>query len=293
MSRDKLIITGILLVIFGFFPLLLESLESSYYYQIAITALIWVILAVSMNFITGTTGLLTLGHGAFYGIGAYTAALLSTKLGLSFMFTLPLSGLVAALVGIGVALPTMRLVFIYFAVATLAIGEIIYVTLLNWVSFTRGPMGIDGVLPMDIFGMEMESNLHLHDDRGRITAISVYVIYKLTHSYYGNALRSCREDDQCAEAMGINVVKLKIQVFAVSTFFAGYSRRGMGPHLGLHQPGQFQVQRIHPGAGHGGGGRPGLGARGHHRLAAAHPCCPNWPGASATGARWRWGWSCS
>ena len=65
--------------------------------NVATTALIWVILAVSMNFITGTTGLLTLGHGAFYGIGAYTAALLSTKLGLSFMLTLPLSGVVAAI----------------------------------------------------------------------------------------------------------------------------------------------------------------------------------------------------
>jgi branched-chain amino acid transport system permease protein len=240
MSRDKLIITGILLVIFGFFPLLLESLESSYYYQIAITSLIWVILAVSMNFITGTTGLLTLGHGAFYGIGAYTAALLSTKLGLSFMFTLPLSGLVAALVGVGVALPTMRLVFIYFAVATLAIGEIIYVTLLNWVSFTRGPMGIDGVLPMDIFGIEMESNLSIYMMTAAVTAISVYVIYKLTHSYFGNALRSCREDDQCAEAMGINVVKLKIQVFAVSTFFAGIAGAVWAHTSGYISPDNFK-----------------------------------------------------
>ena len=240
MSRDKVIIGALLVTLFGVLPLVLESLGSSYYYQVATTALIWVILAVSMNFITGTTGLLTLGHAAFYGIGAYTAALLSTKLGLSFVFTLPLSGLVAALVGVAVAMPTMRLVFIYFAVATLAIGEIIYVTLLNWVSFTRGPMGIDGVLPMDIFGWEMESNLSIYMMTAFVTAVSVYVIYKLTHSYYGNALRSCREDDQCAEAMGINVVKLKIQVFAVSTFFAGVAGAVWAHTSGYISPDNFK-----------------------------------------------------
>jgi branched-chain amino acid transport system permease protein len=240
MSRNTVIIALLLALLFGLIPLALENLGSSYYYSISITALIWVILAVSMNFITGTTGLLTLGHAAFYGIGAYTAALLSTKLGLSFMLTLPLSGLMAALVGVAVALPTMRLVFIYFAVATLAIGEIIYITLLNWVSFTRGPMGVGGVPPMDIFGYELESNLSIYLMTAFITTLSVYVFYRLTHSYYGNALRSCREDDQCAEAMGINVVKLKIQVFAVSTFFAGVAGAVWAHTSGYISPDNFR-----------------------------------------------------
>ncbi|MGW8193007.1 MAG: branched-chain amino acid ABC transporter permease [Desulforhopalus sp.] len=240
MNRNKIIITILLALIFGLVPVMLERIGSSYYYSVAITAMIWVILAVSMNFITGTAGLLTLGHGAFYGIGAYTAALLSTRLELSFMLTLPLSGLMAAAVGVAVALPTMRLVFIYFAVATLAIGEIIYVTLLNWVSFTRGPMGIDGVLPMDIFGMELESNLSIYMMTAFITAVSVYVFYRLTHSYYGNALRSCREDDQCAEAMGIHVIMLKIQVFGVSTFFAGVAGAIWAHTSGYISPDNFR-----------------------------------------------------
>lgn len=240
MNRNKIIIAALLALLFGLIPLMLERIGSSYYYSIAITALIWVILAVSMNFITGTAGLLTLGHGAFYGVGAYTAAILSTRLELSFMLTLPLSGLMAALVGVAVAMPTMRLVFIYFAVATLAIGEIIYITLLNWVSFTRGPMGIDGVLPMDIFGVDLESNLSIYLMTAFITAVSVYVFYRLTHSYYGNALRSCREDDQCAEAMGINVIKLKIQVFAVSTFFAGVAGAIWAHTSGYISPDNFR-----------------------------------------------------
>ncbi len=240
MNRNKIIIALLLALLFGFIPVLLEKMGSAYYYSISITALIWVILAVSMNFITGTTGLLTLGHGAFYGIGAYAAALLSTRLELSFMLTLPLAGLAAAIVGVAVAMPTMRLVFIYFAVATLAIGEIIHVTLLNWVGFTRGPMGIDGVLPMDIFGIELESNLSIYMMTALITTISIYIFYRLTHSYYGNALRSCREDDQCAEAMGINVIKLKIQVFAISTFFAGVAGAVWAHTSGYISPDNFK-----------------------------------------------------
>ena len=240
MTRNKLIIAVLLGLLFVFIPVVLEKLSSSYYYSVSITALVWVILPVSMNFITGTTCLLTLGHGAFYGIGAYAAALLSTRLELSFMLTLPLAGLAAAVVGVAVALPTMRLVFIYFAVATLAIGEIIHVTLLNWVGFTRGPMGIDGVLPMDIFGYELDSNLSIYLMTALITAFSVYAFYKLTHSYYGNALRSCREDDQCAEAMGINVVKLKIQVFAISTFFAGIAGALWAHTSGYISPDNFK-----------------------------------------------------
>ena len=240
MARDKLIPISIAALLFAVLPVLLESLNSAYFFQMANISFIFIILAVSMNLITGTTGLLTLGHAAFYGIGAYTAALLSTELGFSFMLTLPISGLVAALFGVAVALPTMRLVFIYFAVATLAIGEIIYVTLLNWVSFTRGAMGIDGVLPMDFFGVEIESNLGTYYMVATITFISVYVIYRLTHSYYGNALRSLREDDQCAEAMGINVVKLKIQVFAVSTFFAGVAGAIWAHTSGYISPDNFK-----------------------------------------------------
>jgi len=240
MVRNKIIIGLLLTLIFIGIPVVLEQLGSSYYYSVSITALIWIILAVSMNFITGTTGLLTLGHAAFYGIGAYAAALFSTRLELPFLLTLPLAGVAAAVVGVAVAMPTMRLVFIYFAVATLAIGEIIYVTLLNWVKFTRGPMGIDGVLPMDIFGYSLETNLSIYLMTAFVTVVSVYVFYKLTHSYYGNALRSCREDDQCAEAMGINVVKLKIQVFAISTFFAGVAGALWAHTSGYISPDNFR-----------------------------------------------------
>jgi branched-chain amino acid transport system permease protein len=115
----------------------------------------------------------------------------------------------------------MRLISIYFAVATLGIGEMIYVTLLNWVSLTRGPMGISVFEPLSVFGFEFTTQLETYYLVAVITTLCVYAVHRLTHSYYGNAMRSVREDDQCAEAMGVNVTRVKIQVFAASTFFAG------------------------------------------------------------------------
>lgn len=192
---------------------------SSYFSQVAITTMIFVILTASLNYVTGTAGLLTLGHAAFFGVGAYTAALLSTKLGWPFWLTLPAAGAMAAAVGAVVAVPTMRLTSIYFAVATLGIGEMIYVTLLNWVGFTRGPMGIRSIGAIEVFGLRgMTVSLIV---TAVVMVICLWLIHRLTHSYYGNSLRALREDDACADAMGIDVGRLKLEGFAVACFFAG------------------------------------------------------------------------
>ena len=147
------IVKGLLaLILFVAVPAVRSAIGGGYLYQIATTALIFVILAVSLNLVTGTAGLLSLGHAGFYGVGAYVAAIASTRLGLPFLITLPAAGVVAGTIGTLVALPTMHLVGIYFAVATLGIGEMIYVTLLNWTDFTRGPMGIRGIPPIELLG---------------------------------------------------------------------------------------------------------------------------------------------
>ncbi len=239
-KRTVVIPAALIALLFIVIPVTLSSLGSGYLFQLATLSLIFIILATSMNLITGTTGLLCLGQAAFYGVGAYTAALLSTKFGLSFLLTLPLSGLVAGFCGLLVALPTMRLVSIYFAVATLGVGEIIYVTLLNWVSLTRGPMGISGIPPISFFGWEITGQLGSYYVVAAVALLSVYYIYRLTYSYYGNAMRSLREDDQCAAAMGIDVARLKIQVFSISTFFAGIAGALIAHTSGYISPDYFK-----------------------------------------------------
>ncbi|MBP2290965.1 branched-chain amino acid ABC transporter permease [Azospirillum rugosum] len=221
-------------------PALLQASGSGYLFRVSITAMIFAILAASLNFITGVAGLLSLGHAAFYGIGAYAAALLATQHGVPFLLTIPLAGVAAAIGGVLVALPTMRLVSIYFAVATLGMGEIIHGTLLNWVDFTRGPMGIPAIPSFKVFGLDLSGNLGSYLVVAVVMLASLWVLHRLTHSYYGNALRALREDDQCADSMGIDVVRLKGEVFAIACFFAGVAGALWAHTTGYISPNDFR-----------------------------------------------------
>lgn len=216
----------------------LAARDSSYFSQVAITTMIFVILTASLNYVTGTAGLLTLGHAAFFGVGAYTAALLATKLGWPFWLTLPAAGVVAAACGAVVAIPTMRLTSIYFAVATLGIGEMIYVTQLNWVGLTRGPMGIRSIPSITLFGFEgMAVSLAV---TAAVMLACLWVLHRLTHSFYGNSLRALREDDACADAMGIDVGRLKLEGFAIACFFAGIAGALFAHTTGYISPESFK-----------------------------------------------------
>ena len=216
----------------------LLSSGSGYAVQVAITMLLFVILSASLNFVTGTAGLMTLGHAAFYGVGAYTAALLGTRFGWPFWATLPAAGICAGVLGVLVALPTMRLTSIYFAVATLGIGEMIVVGIVNWVGLTRGPMGIRGIPPINFASHEgLTINLLV---TLAITALTLWVLGRLTHSFYGNALRALREDDACAEAMGVPTVRLKIEVFGIACFFAGIAGGLFAHTSGYISPDSFR-----------------------------------------------------
>lgn len=240
--HPRLIKAGILIIIFVVIPAVLSAIGSGYFFRLANLALLYIILAVSLNYVTGTAGLLSLCQGSFFGVGAYTAALVSTKLGLPFWLSFPLSGIVTGLIGGIVALLTMRLVSIYFTVASLAVGEMIYLTILNWVDFTRGPMGIAGIPPITLLGHEFTGRLEIYLAVAAVAVASVWTIYRLTHSYYGNTIRSLREDDRCCEVMGINVVALKVEVFVVSSFFAGLAGGVLAHTSGYISPDFFKIE---------------------------------------------------
>ncbi|WP_309372922.1 branched-chain amino acid ABC transporter permease [Rhodoferax sp.] len=238
--KQRLSILLLLVIVLAVLPGILSLLGGGYWFRVVTTIGIFAILTMSANLITGTTGLMTLGHAGFYGIGAYTAALLATQMHWPFYLTLPTAGGLTALIGILLALPTMRLMGIYFAVATLGLGEIIHVSLLNWVDFTRGPMGISAIPGMALPGVFGASDLTHYYAVATVVVVTVVVLGRLTHSYFGNALRAVREDDQCAAAMGLGVVKIKIQAFAISCFFAGVAGALWAHTTGYISPGDFR-----------------------------------------------------
>lgn len=239
MSRGTATWAGFWAALFLVVPAALLLSGSGYAFRVVDTVLIFAVLAVSMNLIMGVAGLFSLGHGAIYGLGAYAAAIASTRMELPFIVTLPLGGLVAMVVGVLVALPTMRLVSIYFAVATLGIGQMIFVTLLNWVSFTGGPLGIRGIPRPSLFGLDLSGPLATYMVCAAVAGFAILVAHRCSHGYWGNALRALREDDQCAGAMGINVVRLKIEVFAIACFLAGLAGALWSHTTGFISPPDF------------------------------------------------------
>ncbi|MGB3537056.1 MAG: branched-chain amino acid ABC transporter permease [Mesorhizobium sp.] len=239
LSRRNLTWLCLLAIVFVVAPAFLAYFDQGYFYQLSTLALIFALLAASLHLVTGVSGLLHLGQAAFYGVGAYVAALLSINYEVPFSVGLPLAGLGAAAVAVLVALPTMRLVSIYFAVATLAIGQMIYLVLLNWVGLTEGPNGLVLSSGIEFFGYDVGARIGTYFVVAVIVLFSLWVIHRLTHSYYGNALRALREDDQCADAMGIDTVRLKVGIFAVSAFFAGIAGALWAYTTGYISPGDF------------------------------------------------------
>ncbi|NLH80833.1 MAG: branched-chain amino acid ABC transporter permease [Phyllobacteriaceae bacterium] len=238
-AKRRVVPLAVLLLVFVVAPGTLAFLGKGYFFQVANLVLIFSLLAVSLHLVTGAAGLLHLGHAAFYGVGAYVAALMGADLKLGFVWGLPAAGLAAAFLAFVVALPTMRLVSIYFAVATLAIGQMIGTVLLNWVAVTKGPNGVMLFSGIKLFGFAVKGPLAVYFVVAVVVVASIWVLHRLSHSYYGNALRSLREDDQCADAMGIDTVRLKIEVFTVSAFFAGLAGALWAYTTGYVSPGDF------------------------------------------------------
>ncbi len=168
-----------------------------------------IILAVSLNLVTGFTGQFSLGHAAFMSIGAYTSAILTAKLGQPFILSIMLSGIAAALAGIFIGVPTLRLKGDYLAIATLGFGEIIRILALN-IDYIGGAIGFN-----DIPQYTNWTWIFI------FTVTTVMLIHNFNKSYHGRACAAIREDEIAAEAMGVNTTYYKVLAFAMGAFFAG------------------------------------------------------------------------
>lgn len=212
----------LLLLILGTLLLVLPVVvRDPYLLRILIMVGIYTIIVSSLNIVNGFTGLYCIGFAGFYGIGAYTAAILSTKLGFSFWLTLPLSGILAAFVGSVLGLITTRLGKIFLAVATIGFGEIIRILILNWTPLTRGPLGIPGIPVPSLFGVSFTSYIQFYYLILLIACLTVFAISRIYYSKIGRAFVAIREDEVAAASMGMNVYGYKILSFTLACFFAG------------------------------------------------------------------------
>ncbi|MAZ06562.1 high-affinity branched-chain amino acid ABC transporter permease LivM [Marinobacter sp. SS8-8] len=230
--------------------------------DLATLALIYIMLALGLNVVVGLAGLLDLGYVAFYAVGAYTFALLSEYFGISFWMSLPLGALLAALFGLVLGFPVLRLRGDYLAIVTLGFGEIIRILLNNWTSLTGGPNGIGGIPEPTLFGMEFgrhvkeEGNSSFHETFGIaysgedkviflylislvLAVFTALVIRRFMRMPVGRAWEALREDEIAARSLGLSRTSVKLTAFTIGAFFAGFAGTVFASKQGFISPESF------------------------------------------------------
>jgi branched-chain amino acid transport system permease protein len=180
------------------------------------------IAAIGLNILIGFTGQISLGHGAFFGVGAYAAAILTTFVGFPFWASVLSAGVITALVGMVFGIPSVRLKHLYLTIATLAGQFIIQYLFVNWESLTRGTEGI--ILPRaTLFGLSIKGDRAFYYVIFVCFVIMTWVAVNLIRTRYGRAFIAIRDNDRAAEGMGIPIFKYKLLSFAISSFYAGFA----------------------------------------------------------------------
>ena len=198
----------------------------NYYLHIAVLSLLHILLALGLNLIAGYAGQLSLAHAAFFGIGAYTTALLTLNQHWSFWLAAPIGAVVAGLVAVAIGLPTLRLKGPYFVISSMGFGEIVRLIFLNWQSVTRGPNGLPGIpapdpINLGFVKLTFESRMESYYLILFVLFGVLILYYNLVNSRIGRALRAIRNDYIAAQVMGIHIAFYRILAFAGGAALAG------------------------------------------------------------------------
>jgi branched-chain amino acid transport system permease protein len=212
-----------------------------YLLHILVITGIYIILTLSLNLLVGYTGLAALGHAAFSCVGAYASALLALNYGLSPWLGLLVGAVAAAVLGAFIGVPSLRLKGDYLALATFGFGVIVYSVAKNWVSVTRGPMGLPGIPAFSVFGIQLSEVWQYLVLVAVFVFVTYFIINRIVKSPFGRVLRGIREDEIAALAMGKNINKYKIIVFIVGAFFAGIAGSLYAHYITFIDPSSFTV----------------------------------------------------
>jgi branched-chain amino acid transport system permease protein len=204
---------GLLIIFFFAAPAILTE----FYLTIMCEALVMGMLALSFNLLFGYMGQLSFGQAAFYGLGGYTVAMLITKAQFNFWLSLPAGVLVAALFGLVVGYFCVRLRGIYFAVLTLAFGQLIFFIVFKWHNFTGGDDGIQGVFPPAL----LKSPIVYYYFILIVFLLSAFILWRILESPFGQTIKSMRENSERTEFLGINIARYQLITFVIAAALAG------------------------------------------------------------------------
>ncbi len=213
-----------LLVVVAVAAILMPFVSEMYQVTIWVFALIYVVLGLGLNITVGLAGLLDLGYVAFFGIGAYTYAILNTRFDLDFWLCLPIGGLVGALLGVILGFPILRLRGDYLAIVTLGFGSIAKIVYENWEGVFNGAKGIGKIARPGLFGIDMNisaATTFTYYLMLLMVLFTIFITNRLKDSRIGRAWMALREDEIACVAMGVDMARTKLSAYALGAFWAG------------------------------------------------------------------------
>lgn len=213
----------------------------NYLYHLIIYFEIYAIVAMSLNLLIGYGGLLQVAHAAYYGIGAYAAALLWTKLGWGFFPGLALGAFAAGVLSLLVSLPAWRFKGDYFVMISIAVQTLIYAALYNWTELTNGPFGISGIARPVIAGYSFVTTASITVLYGVLALGLGMIMALLKWSPFGRALQAIRDDELAARSIGIPVNLLKLQTFALASAMVGIAGGLYASYVSYIDPTSFSL----------------------------------------------------
>jgi branched-chain amino acid transport system permease protein len=234
----KGLVAGGLIVFLIAFPLVLG--ENTFVMRMVNFILIYCLLSMGLNVIMGCAGLFSMGHAAFYGIGAYTSAILMTRFNQPFVICLLAATVFTGFAGLLIALPCLKVHSDFLGLITTAFGVAFNTIALHWMSVTNGPIGISGIDYPSIAGFVFNTPVRYYALFVSLVVITYVALHNILHSRVGRALYCVRDDEICATAQGINVRYYKVLAFILGTLPAGVAGSLAAHYLRFISPEPFR-----------------------------------------------------
>jgi len=230
----KYITFGAILLIMALLPLF----SNDYTLRVMWNAMFYMLLALGLNVIVGYCGLCDLGFAAKFAVGAYTTGILIKSFDCNFWLTLPVAALVSIAAAIAIGAPTLKLRSDYLAIVTLGFAEIVRITMRNW-NMAGGATGLVGIPRPSLFGLHLTKISHWYYVFLGLVILFIIVSNRIRHSRFGRALAYIREDEDAAQAMGVNVTKYKLYAYIIGAVMGGVTGSFYAVQMGAIAPGSF------------------------------------------------------
>lgn len=212
-----------------------------YLIHLAILFAIYGILGISLNLVVGYTGLLSITHAAFYGIGAYTTAILLTSFGVNFFISVIIGIILAAIISFLIGIVLSKFKGDYYALGSFGFNIIIFSIFLNWQSLTRGPLGIPGISKPELLGIDFSSNFAFLI-LSLLFLIAIYFVSKfIVNSSFGRVLKAIREDEKAIQVFGYNTLYFKLAIFVMSAGMAAVAGSLLASYITFVDPSSFTL----------------------------------------------------